>query len=73
MSLTKVPKKKKVIYVDELRQAIVADKEIRGKAFSAIMQYIHAAPSAELCVCCGVIIPEGRQVCPNCERSKEDE
>jgi uncharacterized OB-fold protein len=20
------------------------------------------------CVCCGEIIPEGRQVCPNCER-----
>jgi hypothetical protein len=22
---------------------------------------------AERCVCCGAIIPEGRQVCPNCE------
>lgn len=21
------------------------------------------------CVCCGAIIPEGRQVCPNCERT----
>lgn len=21
------------------------------------------------CVCCGVVIPEGRQVCPNCENS----
>ena len=20
------------------------------------------------CVCCGVVIPEGRQVCPNCEK-----
>jgi hypothetical protein len=20
------------------------------------------------CVCCGVIIPEGRQVCPSCEK-----
>ena len=24
---------------------------------------------AERCVCCGEIIPEGRQVCPNCERA----
>ena len=23
----------------------------------------------ETCVCCGEIIPEGRQVCPKCERS----
>lgn len=22
------------------------------------------------CVCCGAIIPEGRQVCPNCEEEK---
>lgn len=21
----------------------------------------------ERCICCGEIIPEGRQVCPNCE------
>ena len=24
------------------------------------------------CVCCGAIIPEGRQVCPKCERGGED-
>ena len=24
------------------------------------------------CVSCGDVIPEGRQVCPNCERSAED-
>ena len=23
------------------------------------------------CVCCGEIIPEGRQVCPNCEGGKK--
>ena len=27
----------------------------------------------ERCACCGEIIPEGRQVCPNCERSVQDE
>ena len=24
------------------------------------------------CVCCGEIIPEGRQVCPKCERGEEE-
>lgn len=24
------------------------------------------------CVCCGEIIPEGRMVCPNCERRNKD-
>lgn len=25
-------------------------------------------PDADRCVCCGEIVPEGRQVCPQCER-----
>ena len=25
---------------------------------------------ADRCVCCGDIIPEGRQVCPQCERKR---
>jgi hypothetical protein len=25
-------------------------------------------PKENTCVCCDVIIPEGRQVCPRCER-----
>jgi hypothetical protein len=27
---------------------------------------------AERCVCCGEIIPEGRQVCPNCEKKAKE-
>ena len=30
------------------------------------------ADNADRCVCCGEIIPEGRQVCPNCERGVTD-
>lgn len=26
-------------------------------------------PDADRCVCCGEIVPEGRQVCPQCERT----
>ena len=25
--------------------------------------------NVDRCICCGEIIPEGRQVCPGCERS----
>lgn len=60
--------KKKIIYAEDLRQVIVEDKEIRGTAFAAIMKHLNAAPDVERCVCCGEIIPEGRQVCPNCEK-----
>ena len=28
-------------------------------------------PDVNRCVCCGEIIPEGRQVCPNCEGGKK--
>ena len=28
-------------------------------------------PNVNRCVCCGEIIPEGRQVCPNCEGGKK--
>lgn len=27
---------------------------------------------ADRCVCCGEIIPEGRQVCPNCEKKAKE-
>lgn len=47
MSLPKGAEKKKVIYVDEIKQAIVSDKEIRGKAFAAIMKHLNAAPTVD--------------------------
>lgn len=25
---------------------------------------------ADRCVCCGEIVPEGRQICPQCERKR---
>lgn len=27
--------------------------------------------NAEKCVCCGAVIPEGRQVCPSCENDNK--
>lgn len=35
-------------------------------------QYIAMVESnAEHCVCCGATIPEGRQVCPQCEKAED--
>ena len=31
---------------------------------------LQALPDADRCVCCGEIVPEGRQVCPQCERKR---
>lgn len=28
--------------------------------------------SEERCVCCGAVIPEGRMVCPECERKAKE-
>ena len=39
--------KKKLIYDDKLRQAIVEDKQIRGPAFAAVMRHLSAAPAVE--------------------------
>lgn len=34
------------------------------------MQYekIHISPQLDVCVTCGSIVPEGRQICPICEQ-----
>ena len=36
---------KKIVYADDLKQAIVEDRQIRGKAFAAIMRHLQAAPA----------------------------
>lgn len=48
-------------YVDECERL---KRELFGRVIVA---------SDNRCVCCGEIIPEGRQVCPNCERSPTDD
>lgn len=45
-------------------------------AYHKAIEIIKAAMRKETdipgCVCCGELIPEGRQVCPKCERSGRD-
>lgn len=47
----------------------------RDKNNQDLINYIYKLLdiSATRCVCCGEIIPEGRQVCLNCERSPDDD
>lgn len=37
------------------------------KAAESLGEVINAFENADRCVCCGDIVPEGRQVCPGCE------
>lgn len=37
------------------------------KAAESLKNVIDAFENADRCVCCGEIVPEGRQVCPGCE------
>ena len=37
------------------------------KAAESLVDVIDAFENADRCVCCGEIVPEGRQVCPDCE------
>ena len=38
--------------------------------FPGLWEYDH---NVDRCVCCGAIIPEGRQVCPICDKEKSDD
>lgn len=31
------------------------------------MNAIHISPPVDVCAICGCVIPEGRQICPDCE------
>lgn len=35
------------------------------------MKGIHISPPVDICVICGSVIPEGRQICPSCEKTWE--
>ena len=50
---------------EQNRDAIYLSQKIRDD----IQLY---RPDVNRCVCCGEMIPEGRQVCPNCERNLTD-
>lgn len=52
---------KKLVDADALRQKIVEDPQIRGKAFAAVMRHLEAVSPAEprrVCPYCGEFVPE---------------
>lgn len=42
------------------------------KAAESLKNVIDAFENADRCVCCGEIVPEGRQVCPGCAKGTEN-
>lgn len=53
-----MPDTEKVIYVKDLRQRIVEDKQIRGGAFAAVMRHLQTVQPAKpgtVCPCCGAV------------------
>ena len=33
------------------------------------MKGVHISPPIDTCVICGCVIPEGREICPSCEKA----
>ena len=55
------------------QKLLIMDGELLdGKAFHARRKR-KGSENAEHCVACDEIIPEGRQVCPNCEKGKRND
>jgi hypothetical protein len=45
-------------YLDDLPLTVMDDCPLKDDVYD----------NANRCVCCNAVIPEGRQICPNCER-----
>lgn len=43
------------------------DERYAKKISKEYEEYIKRKKSEDTCICCGEIVPEGRQVCPQCE------
>lgn len=44
-----------------------------AKAADSLKEAAHVFENAEHCVCCGDVIPEGRQICLRCEKGEEED
>ena len=56
--------------VEEVARAIRMEKEAEYRKY-ALGKVVD--PACERCVCCGNDVPEGRMVCPNCDKEVCDE
>lgn len=61
-------KNKKTLTLDEILHISEIYNRVNGKYlhYGDIVSIINNT-KADRCVCCGEIVPEGRQVCPQCE------
>ena len=67
---TKKKKKKRILTFAQILH--IADVYYAvNKKYLHYGDVVHLVESnAEHCVCCGATIPEGRQICPQCERKR---
>lgn len=54
----------------DVADAAIARLEERGEDTSELRREL-AFARVDCCVCCGAVVPEGRMVCPSCERGTE--
>lgn len=52
---------------DDGRKYLKDGSEYRGDEYNQKIEAAIVGDNAEHCICCGDVIPEGRQVCPTCE------
>lgn len=57
------------IAIDVADRALTAVEEAGGDTSDLRRELAFAR--ADRCVCCGEIVPDGRMVCPSCERGTE--
>ncbi len=64
----KKKKKKKILTFAEILHIAEIYNKVNGKYlhYGDMVNLIDS--NSERCVCCGATIPEGRQVCPQCEK-----
>lgn len=62
-------KNKNCAVLDVADRAVTAVEEMGGDASD--LRHELAFAIADTCVCCGAPVPEGRVVCPSCERGTE--
>lgn len=62
-------KNKNCAVLDVADRALTAVEEMGGDTSDLRRELAFAR--ADRCVCCGAVVPEGRMVCPSCERGAE--
>ena len=53
-------------YINDMMWCLAWDCAVRADSFCSFLS--PQTDNSDRCVCCGAVVPEGRMVCPVCER-----